>query len=674
MDSKYGIFKYNIDVFSTYISYQTNTPLSYIRQKQQIVYFDNYINKVFKNKIIVFIYENEYIDKQYLKDYETYYASCFQNYKKVCSRVHFFELEKDTDDYLLEFKKLLDNKSSLIKKENYIGHIVIRPIPKTFFAKICIKSFINSTDRLGKFLLKKSCKVSLFGIELSTDSIAFQEQDRILSACATTSLWTFYHASQQWCGDLPSDSEITKSAYSDDNGYGREFPTNGLSTEMICRSLSKYNYASEYFDFSKQKNLNLLKEYIFTYCSSGYPLILGINVKRKKSNGKYKNLGLHAITIIGYSMTQDFQNSKSTAHNINALYVHDDRFGPYLKIDLTNDKFVVTLDENNTLSPINTDDEIYEPDVLILGLYHKIRVPYIKIKDSCIGLIELVSDYLKEKDANDPAKLLEQFQWDIQLKENNQIKSDIRNSTIIENKEYYLTKSLPKYLWYSIAYFEGTAVFGMLFDATDIEHGDIFLEFIPLSKYSKNIVEIFKVYSDEYFQNKISNNITYHNGYIWGIVKYFRENESHEENLCKLYGYLKIPNKIKEEELSDNKILNKREIRLNSENDYEKFKLDKSLENEVYIWVIDKDGFLCIGREFKKSNQGHPTLTDGMPARVGGELIYNYEDKEWIVNPFSGRYSSEYTLSDKVKYVENTIKYKFQVFFPDENFKIEENI
>jgi len=63
-----------------------------------------------------------------------------------------------------------------------------------------------------------------------------------------------------------------------------------------------------------------------------------------------------------------------------------------------------------------------------------------------------------------------------------------------------------------------------------------------------------------------------------------------------------------------------------------------------YIWVVTQDGALVVGEEVKVGEEngraqklGHPTLTDGQPARIGGEL--RYEDGKWIINNKSGRYS-----------------------------------
>ena len=73
----------------------------------------------------------------------------------------------------------------------YLGFMIIRPIPETFFGKVCLKIQKNY---LESNILTQKYSVSFFGKILEVNSIAYQEQDRILSACATSSLWTYYHA------------------------------------------------------------------------------------------------------------------------------------------------------------------------------------------------------------------------------------------------------------------------------------------------------------------------------------------------------------------------------------------------------------------------------------------------------------------------------------------------
>jgi len=671
VDTPYGIFKYDINNFCAYISYQTDTSLSYIKQKKQITYLDNYLSKVSQHKK-VFIYENDYIDKHYLEDYSSYYVKCFHSYKKTCSRIHFFELVDSDIDYKEEFRKALNGEASIINPQCYLGHIVIRPIPQTFLAKVCLRSYYPEKERLKNYLLSEEYLISLFGINLSIDTIAFQEQDKILSACATTSLWSFFHAHPAMATlYLPSSSQITMSAYPEQNGFDREFPNSGLSTDMICRSLRAHDFVSEYFEFSdaNDKKIALLKEYIFAYCSSGLPLILGVSVE---DSDTHDTKGLHAITIVGYSLKTQVPNSQLIAHGLDKIYVHDDRYGPFVSVKFDNNNLFISLEENHGVSNVITfPNEVYKPDTLIMGLYHKVRIPYSRIKTTCIDLLAYISEYLIYYCDKKDAELIQALKWDIHLNKNSELKADILKREI-DNKSKYVTRFWPKYLWDAVAYYGEVPIFEMIFDATDIDHGDVFLGIIPFNdKYASFIEDIIKDYSHDHFKNKIKQDhmVKHNDSYVWGIIKYYREKESYLNSLSDLFGYLKIPITIKPLEIKDDTIVNRCDIKLNQRNDDQKFQLKKELfQGQKYIWVIDKEGFLCIGIESELLRQGHPTLTDGMPARIGGELVYSATKEKWEVNPFSGRYSSDYSTEDRKRYVSNAIIYKFTVYFPEEKF------
>jgi hypothetical protein len=58
-----------------------------------------------KNGTKVVIVEYEYVDKEYLKDFQQYHLSCYQHYKKTCVRLHLFsagvpDLDFSTDSWL----------------------------------------------------------------------------------------------------------------------------------------------------------------------------------------------------------------------------------------------------------------------------------------------------------------------------------------------------------------------------------------------------------------------------------------------------------------------------------------------------------------------------------------------------------------------------------------------
>ncbi len=680
MDTFYSIYEYDINVLCGYISLQTDTPFHHVKQKRQISYLDKYLEFFSweENTKIFFVLENKYIDRHFLEDYSEYYVRCFTNYKKYCSRIHFFQSEDS--DFKSKFDEVLSQNRDIGEFSSYLGFIVIRPIPQTFLARICLKIYFENSD--SKHIIRQMCNVSLFGIKLEIETIACQEQDRILSACATSALWSFFHAHPSTTNlQLPSSSFITKTAYSEENGFEGEFPNTGLSTEMICRSLRVNGLVPTFFEFSNDKvssntvysdkEFLLLKEYIYAYCSGDLPLILGVSVEDEDNHEKK---GLHAITILGYSLSDDMNSSdefKLISNRIKTFFVHDDRYGPFVKIE--SDGMLIKLDGNVTEIE-NFDNEIYNPDTLIIGVYHKVRIPYMAIKETCRDFITLFGEYLLENELSPYKAVVDSFIWEIKLKKNSDLKKHILESKI-PNKEKYLIASWPKYIWTAKAKCDGKEIIELLFDATDLSQGKVFLGILSLDiTYAEPLIKLLKSYCDKKYNSKARKGKLsgIPDSYLWGIIVYFRKRITYCDNLVRLYGITKMPEYIKTTEVHEDSLIDQCDVRIGCESDVNGFRFKDELPNSMqYIWVIDQDGFLCIGREDESIKRGHPTLTDGMPARIGGEIHYNREKKKWIVNPFSGRYSNDYKNEDKIQYLKNVVKYKFDLFFPDQEFEID---
>ena len=87
-------------------------------------YLYGYLNYL-KAKSVLF--EERYIDKDFLIDYSNYYARSFKDYSKFTNRLHFFS-EPFSDE---EIKNLIEtgNANTYEKlSESYLGFIVLKPI------------------------------------------------------------------------------------------------------------------------------------------------------------------------------------------------------------------------------------------------------------------------------------------------------------------------------------------------------------------------------------------------------------------------------------------------------------------------------------------------------------------------------------------------------------------
>jgi hypothetical protein len=65
------------------------------------------------------------------------------------------------------------------------------------------------------------------------------------------------------------------------------------------------------------------------------------------------------------------------------------------------------------------------------------------------------------------------------------------------------------------------------------------------------------------------------------------------------------------------------------------------IKKKNYIWVINELGDIVIGEDVHQGNEykGHPTLIDGKPGRVAGEVKFNFQINRWMANLKSRAYS-----------------------------------
>ena len=70
------------------------------------------------------------------------------------------------------------------------------------------------------------------GIDFSVRTVPFIEQDKVLSVCATSALWSFFNAHKKMDSHrIPSPYEITTLAINN-NSKGIGLLNNGLTIEM----------------------------------------------------------------------------------------------------------------------------------------------------------------------------------------------------------------------------------------------------------------------------------------------------------------------------------------------------------------------------------------------------------------------------------------------------------
>jgi hypothetical protein len=472
-------YDYSIEVLKSFFEKDTNTPLQNLETKIHLTYFEEYFRILNAKSIIA---ESPYIDHDYLEDFSAYYVKCFNPYNRFCKRLHFFNKVisiKDFDEMLLSGNK---KKECEELNDAYLGFIVVKPIPETFIGRTCLKTYPEEDGRSFPFTHKYHINIS--GLTLTVDSLAYQEQDSIVAACASTAIWTAFQATaflfQHY---IPTPVEITKAAVKYFPFSNRNFPNKGLSEEQMAQAIRDVGLEPYLVSASDP---DIIKATTFAYQKAGIPLILGFKFEEEDIfNGK------HAVTITGYKLDGEKKAlSGSSFHlyssRMSKLYAHDDQIGPFARMVFVDgeNKFNTSWpDEDNTIGNIHA-----LPLILLIPLYNKLRIPFeliLKIISKFDEILDIVNSRINFR--------IDEIEWEIFLSKSNQVKTEIFNSDLDKDEKLrFLKKSLPRYVWRAIGHLNGERV-ELIFDTTDIEQGNIF---ICLINQSQDLFEVIKTIAD----------------------------------------------------------------------------------------------------------------------------------------------------------------------------------
>ena len=418
------------------------------------------------------VIEPTYIDRDFLEDFAGYYVRCFTKYEKTCRRVHFFDKAFTQAD----FESLLVGETSPLSLESlqasYLGFMVLKPLPKTVIGRTCLKPYESGGHRF--FPVVRRYETHLCGIKLEVESIAFQEQDTVTSACATSALWSMFHGtSKLYQHRIPSPIEITKLATRLSPPISRVLPnTEGLSRWQLAQAIRAVDLEPIAIDATKPL---VLKAYCYAYMKSHVPVLLGVSLN-DWSSGKPELLGHHAVALTGFSLPATAKpvplppyGMLLTATRLDKLYAHDDGIGPFARMEF--EKYGLStswLGKDGKIGSVKASGK-----GLLIPVYHKVRIRFETIFDVVQDFDVFIEVCRKDTGCLSGNTRLE---WDIYLTTVNEVKESIRNCGQLDPK-YRLSilhEHMPRFIWRATALLDGDPVIDLLFDATDIEQGDFF--------------------------------------------------------------------------------------------------------------------------------------------------------------------------------------------------------
>jgi hypothetical protein len=471
-DPAYTVTSYSIDTLKTFLVEKTRAELSVVEAKLHTVFFEEYFAALNAKTIVV---ENKYVDRDYLEDFAAYYVRCFPEYRRFCTRLHFFKEAFNEE----EFASVISGKPKRIDARTlqnaYSGFVVLKPLPQTVIGRTCLESYPSNGTR--SYPVLRDYDAHLFGLKLPIRSLAFQEQDSVVAACATSALWSvFQQTGKLFHHSIPSPVDITRIATDHSPSETRNLPNAGLTGAEMARAIRSVGLEPYQVRATEPY---VLRGNVYGYVRGSVPLILGV-VLYKKAGKAFERIGRHAVAVTGYSLgsvsAKPFKGLpfRLRALRIDKIYVHDDQVGPFarMKFDAGEVK-----DRGATLPAMGTSWGVTSgatvlavPDLLVAPVYHKIRIPFDSVLDHVKKFHAIV---LAAVQAIGGAAA--DAEWDIYLSSASAIKESWlqKNNLDPSAKHALLTRGLPKYVWSANLTLADKPLADVIFDATDIEQGSL---------------------------------------------------------------------------------------------------------------------------------------------------------------------------------------------------------
>lgn len=417
------------------------------RQKVQL----EEIDRILARENVKTVVAEEYVDRHFIHDFCGHYGSCYHDYPKKCIRLHFFEKVFSQEDFL---RHIAGNRPDANGFGKYAGFIVIRPIPGAILSNVSLQAPLAIEN---SHFITKSRTVHLCGMELTVETVPFQEQDHAISACATSALWMALQAAPGFYPHtVPSPHELTENAHKVfvDGGKSNEVSKGLTVSQMACALKEEKLNPLTCLPFSTSYAKALLRAYL----NIGIPVLLGIELYFRSDDTYIKNsriIGCHAIVALGYEcggiieafdspemLDSDSENVPDLfleASAITTFYCHDDQIGPYSGMGIPNE---YALGMSSEWGRIYGKEDVNAKIIsVILPCNPKIRIRFANIYEFVKAMNIQLSAYYNLLGGH--------LSWDIRLENVCELKKHIRSESTLdpESRARLLTMSLPRYIW-----------------------------------------------------------------------------------------------------------------------------------------------------------------------------------------------------------------------------------
>lgn len=263
--------------------------------------------------------EDEYIDLDFRTAFSRLYYSRHFDTPRRCQRLHFFSEHVP----FASFKRVNHQLS-----DSYLGYCVLRPLPGY---RLGTSVFSIELYREGHPVCATDYTANIAGNAVTIRAIPWMQQDNLVAACATISIWVATHyLSRKFAPEFQSfhTSEITDLS----GTAGRRMPNVGLMPEEMLQALHAMNYQPIQLI---PRTLRSAQRITYSMVESAIPVIVTFQNTKDLS---------HAVTVVGHLGPEDV-HAKAVNHSkvqtmqlydhaeaIPGFLVQDDMNGPGRKL------------------------------------------------------------------------------------------------------------------------------------------------------------------------------------------------------------------------------------------------------------------------------------------------------------------------------------------------------
>lgn len=298
---------------------------------RQVRYLKSYLGNYPLASAQTILVEPDYVDRHYLEEFTAYYGTTLRPPAAHATRMHFFRDSFDTVQFEERLERAARGELESVERElrsNYLGFVVIRPIPTAPIGRSLLKPYPEEDGRYYHGVIRQ-CSVHLFGLELTFDALPFEQQDQGVGACASVALWASLAKISRSAGTRAPTPFAVTSAATKNSLNDRILPaSSGLDAGQMANAIREFGFAP--YTVKVNDNPETFLWTLKVYLRSGIPAVLTLRAGTE----------VHAAVVAGHregttQLTSIGADAKTLQYRaLERVYVHDDRIGPYVKMSL----------------------------------------------------------------------------------------------------------------------------------------------------------------------------------------------------------------------------------------------------------------------------------------------------------------------------------------------------